>query len=178
MCQHGSSGKEISDRISGELYPLMDRHIRSVDQYIQQSAICSEASVLFELFYRLKTGFEDLKNYMVAFVFPGVLSVFDTKDKPGLQMAVPVAVLQQTAWEKEKILMQLVSDMEQEAEWLQLPETHPVACLLSAFTTEFANSKKEWRRMLQGWNSTCACFAAAQTEIRQYSEISTDFENR
>lgn len=178
MCQHGSLGKAISSRISGELYPFMDRHILAVEQYIQQSAICSEAGLLIELFYRLKSAFEEVKVYTVQFVFPAVLSVFDTKDKPGPQMTVPVAALQQTAWEKENVLMQLVSDMEQEAEWLMLPETHPAMCLLTAFNTEFAGTRKEWRSMLQGWNNNCACFAAAQTGARQQTAISSSLENR
>ena len=178
MCQHGSSGKEISDRITGEVYPLMDRHILAVEQYIQQSAICSEAALLFEFFYRLKAGFGDLKDYMQQFVFPGVLSVFDTKDNPGPPIAVSVTVLQQAAREKENALLQLVSDMEQEAEWLQLPATHPVVSLLTAFTTTFANSKKEWGRMLQGWNNNCACFAAAQMHAVQQPEIEASRENR
>ncbi|MBL7713331.1 MAG: hypothetical protein JNL13_12725 [Chitinophagaceae bacterium] len=175
MCGHASSGKEISERILSELYPLIDGHIRSVECYLEQSAVCSEAGLLFDLFYRVKSGFEAVKDHTTQLVFPAVLSVFGTKNKAGMPFAVPVAVLQQEAVAKEAVLMQLISDMEQEAEWLQLPESHPVACLLTAFTTEFASCKKEWQRMLQHWNSTCACFAAAHAPL--VPETTTSFEN-
>lgn len=165
MCGHASSGKAISERITLELYPLMDRHIRTVECYIEQSAICSEAGLLFDLFYRLKAAFEAVKDRATQLVFPAVFSLFGTKGKPGVPLTAPVAVLQQQAGEKEAGLMQLISDMEQEAEWLQLPESHPVVRLLTAFTTEFASCKKEWQRMLQHWNSTCACFAAAHASF-------------
>jgi hypothetical protein len=178
MCTHALSGNEITGRITNELYPFIDDQIRAVVLYIQQSVLCTEATVLFDLFYKLKTNFTSLKEDNIYIVFPAVLSLFDTKDKAGAKPDVQIDALQQSTLEKERALMQLIADIEQEAELLQLPEGHVVFRLIAAFKTQFSNSKQEWNLMLQGWNRSCACFSAAQLPAPQKTKNTGIPENR
>lgn len=164
MCAHSSSGKAITEKISNEIYPFIDAHVLEVIQYLKQAVICSEASVLFDMFYNLKSQYESLKHYNRDLVFPAVLKVFDTKDIPGITHDVNITELQENTLAKEKALMQLLSDIEHEAEFIQLPADHAIFRLINAFRTRFADSKREWNNMLQNWNKTCACFAAANNQ--------------
>lgn len=161
MCAHASSGEDITRQIGEELYPLIDDHIQQVIQYLRQTAICNEATVLFDHFYTLKAVYESLRNYDTRLVFPSVIKVFNTKDNPGTHPKINIKELQELTQNKERAIAGLVAEIESEAELLRLGNTHPVFPLLIVFKTQFSRDKKIWNDMLDGWSKGCACFIAA-----------------
>lgn len=161
MCAHSSSGAEITEKIGAKLYPFIDELFKEITDYVNHTSICSQADRIFEQIFKLKSEFESLRNYELKLVFPSVLKVFNTKDNPDARPNINIAELQELTHKKEQVIMDLVNEIESEAEQIQLPRTHPVYPLLFVFQTSFAQEKEEWNRMLLGWNKSCACFSAA-----------------
>lgn len=162
MCAHSSSGKEITDKIGGKLYPFIASLFQEAIDFNQSSGINENTILLFERFYLLKSEFESLRNYELKLVFPSVLKVFNTKDNTGDKPSINIVELQRLTQNKEKMILELVSEIEEEAEKIRLPKKHPVYQLLFVFQTSFVQEKQQWNTMLNGWGVGCACFVAAQ----------------
>jgi hypothetical protein len=160
MCAHSASGEEITQKISGKLYPFIDSLFEEASLQLRED-LSEEAPALSEQFYKLKSEFESLRNYETKLVFPSVLKVFNTKDSPGQKPAINVEELQQLTQNKEKVIMDLVTAMKQETEQLTLSKQHPLYPLLFVFQHAFVEEKKIWNSMLSGWSKGCACFVAA-----------------
>jgi hypothetical protein len=162
MCAHSSSGVEITEKIGQKLYPFINTLCLEVIDFNQKSGISENASILFDRFYLLKSEFESLRNYEIKLVFPSVLKVFNTKDNPDDKPAINIVELQRLTQNKEKMILELVEEIEAEAEKIHLPKKHPIYQLLFVFQTSFVQEKKQWNAMLNGWGIGCACFVAAQ----------------
>ena len=91
-----------------------------------------------------------------------VLKVFNTKDNPEAKPTINIIELQSLTQKKEKMIAELVQQIEEEAEACDLEKSHPIYQLLFVFQTSFVQEKKQWNTMLNGWNLGCACFMAAQ----------------
>lgn len=162
MCAHSSSGAEITEKIGEKLYPFIGTLIHEVLDYNSVKPLPDEQSSLIERFYLLKSEFDSLKNYELKLVFPSVLKVFNTKDNPEAKPTINIIELQSLTQKKEKMIAELVQQIEEEAEACDLEKSHPIYQLLFVFQTSFVQEKKQWNTMLNGWNLGCACFMAAQ----------------
>lgn len=162
MCAHSSSGAEITEKIGEKLYPFIGALIHEVLDYNSVKPLSDEQSGLLDSFYLLKSEFESLKNYELKLVFPSVLKVFNTKDNPEAKPTINILELQSLTQKKEKMIAELVQQIEEEAEACALEKSHPIYQLLFVFQTSFVQEKRLWNTMLNGWNLGCACFMAAQ----------------
>jgi hypothetical protein len=171
MCSHSSSGAEITEKIANKLYPFIASLFQEIIVFEQGKHQIDEDSMLHDGFYQLKSEFESLRNYEVKLVFPSVLKVFNTKDEPNNKPSLNVKELQRLTQNKEGAISEWVSKIEQEAELVKLPKSHPLFQLLFVFQTSFVAEKQQWNAMLNGWSLGCACFVAAQqsTELPENS---------
>lgn len=162
MCAHSSSGIEITEKIGDKLYPFIAKLFQEVVDFDQSQMLKNQDSYLTDNFYQLKSQFESLSNYEIKLVFPSVLSVFNTKDKPDLKPSVDILALQQLTQKKEKLISVLVQAIKTETKEMGMPHEHPLNQLFFVFENLFEYEKKQWHQMLNGWNLGCACFASAQ----------------
>lgn len=162
MCAHSSSGAEITEKIGEKLYPFIGALIHEVLDYNSVKPLPDEQSGILDRFYLLKSEFDSLKNYELKLVFPSVLKVFNTKDNPEAKPTINIIELQSLTQKKEKMIAELVHQIEEEADACGLEKSHPLYQLLFVFQTAFEQEKKQWNTMLNGWTLGCACFMAAQ----------------
>ena len=162
MCAHSSSGAEITEKIGHKLYPFISSIFQEIMQINQQNVLMDQDAPVAQKFYQLKSEFDSLRNYEVKLVFPSVLRVFNTKDKPEENPSINVLELQGLTRNKEKAIMELVAALKAEISALHLAKEHPLHQLIFVFETSFVQEKQQWNAMLHGWNIGCACFAAAQ----------------
>jgi hypothetical protein len=170
MCAHSSSGTEITEKIGEKLYPFIGTLIQEVLDYNSVKPLPDEQSSIINRFYLLKSEFDSLSNYELKLVFPSVLKVFNSKDNPETKPTINIVELQSLTQKKEKMIAELVQQIEEEADACALEKSHPLYQLLFVFKTIFVQEKKQWNTMLNGWNLGCACFMAAQgsKEIPQH----------
>jgi hypothetical protein len=163
MCAHSSSGAEITEKIGEKLYPFIGTLIQEVLDYNSLKPLPDERSGIINRFYLLKSEFDSLSNYEIKLVFPSVLKVFNSKDNPEAKPSINIIELQSLTQKKEKIIAELVQQIEEEAVANSLEKSHPIYQLIFVFQTSFIQEKKQWNTMLNGWNLGCACFMAAQS---------------
>jgi hypothetical protein len=163
MCAHSSSGAEITEKIGEKLYPFIGTLIQEVLDYNSVKPLPDEQSSIINRFYLLKSEFDSLSNYEIKLVFPSVLKVFNSKDNPEAKPSINIIELQSLTQKKEKIIAELVQQIEEEAVANSLEKSHPIYQLIFVFQTSFIQEKKQWNTMLNGWNLGCACFIAAQS---------------
>jgi hypothetical protein len=162
MCAHSSSGAVITEKIGQKLYPFISSIFQEIIQINQQNVLVDQDAPIAQKFYQLKSEFDSLRNYEVKLVFPSVLRVFNTKDKPEENPSINLLELQRLTQNKEKAIMDLVATLKCELSALHLAKEHPLHQLIYVFETSFVQEKQQWNSMLNGWNLGCACFAAAQ----------------
>ncbi len=161
MCAHSSSANDIVSKISQKLYPFIVDQFRELDEYNEINPPSNKTSLLNELVQTIKHEFESLRNYETKLVFPSVQELFDTKNNPNFKSTVNVQELQQLTQKKEEVIRGLLKDLQREAASLHLIKGHPVYLIINVFTDFFFIEKEKWHRMLNSWNSGCACFAKA-----------------
>ena len=105
MCAHSSSGAEITEKIGHKLYPFISSIFQEIMQINQQNVLMDQDAPVAQKFYQLKSEFDSLRNYEVKLVFPSVLRVFNTKDKPEENPSINVLELQGLTRNKEKAIM-------------------------------------------------------------------------
>lgn len=164
MCAHSSSGQEITDKITHQLYPFIAMLFQNVLDSQESSSVLKEYSL--DSFYNLKTEFESLKNYEIKLVFPSVLKVFETKDLPGDKPAIDIAELQKLTRNKEYLIAEKVQELSREIIPYHLPDFHPICQLVFVMQSTFVQAKEQWHKMLNGWSMGCACFVAAQNNAQ------------
>lgn len=162
MCAHSSSGAEITDKIGQKLYPFISSIFQEIIHINYQNVLIDQDAPVAQKFHQLKSEFDSLRNYEVKLVFPSVLRVFNTKDKPSEKPSINLLELQRLTQNKEKAILELVATLKVEIAEMHLSKEHPLHQLIFVFETSFVQEKQLWNAMLNGWNLGCACFAAAQ----------------
>lgn len=161
MCAHSTSGAEITEKIATTLYPKISKAFQEVLHHAALMKIEERNFDVPVVFFELKTEFESLKNYETKLVFPSVLKVFNTKDDIENRPTINIAELQKLTKNKEAHILDLVAILNENIKTLETYNQQQLKALVLLFETNFVAYKEEWKIMLNGWNTSCACFLAA-----------------
>jgi hypothetical protein len=161
MCAHATSGEEITTKITDQVYKNIDLCFEELNQYIRSHNLCSQLENMWFRVDDLKQEFNSLKNYEVKLVFPKVLEVFDSQSKIDNKPTLNIKELMGLTVKKEKVIIDLVTNLADDIDILELDASHPLHQLLTAFITQFIPVKNEWNQLLSNWGNHCACFQQA-----------------
>lgn len=161
MCEHSVSAAVITDKMKQEMYAPLDQLFADVDQYLRHHTLCTDATDIFNDFLRLKWEYESLRNYELKLVFPSILRMFGNKD--GNSNGLSITDLQKLTQRKEQVIRNLTSEIDQEAERLNLSVDHPLFKLTAGIEELFPAVRAEWNGMMDQWRQSCACFKSFES---------------
>lgn len=172
MCSHSTTGAEITDKISNQLYPFISNVFVETISFMDTYPPKEYEQHLQDCVYQLKTEFDSLKNYEIKLVFPSVLNVFNTKNDNSFKPTVNIAELKKLTNKKEAAIFEYIGNIKNELITLNINKSNPIHQLVFVFENSFREEKSIWNNMLNNWSIGCACFVIAQQKVETIS--STD----
>lgn len=158
MCNHTLSAKAITERMLNEVYPKVQKIFPEIKTCTNKSFISKQIENLYQATDNLQVEFNSLVNYEAKLVFPAILEVFNTKHNNSFKPRANINELIKLTKSKEAVIADLVEEIEIELEEMNADKSHPAYRLIKFFDRDYKGLKSEWYYMLEGWNSSCACF--------------------
>lgn len=161
MCTHYSYGVEITNKITTDVYPYISCLVNEVIEMELQLSEEKQNTSLLENIYLLKSEFDSLKNYEEKLIFPSVLKVFDSKDKPEFKPTLNLKELERLTQHKELTILKITNNIQLNYDVDKQELKDILDKLIHTLQSDFVEVKNQWRKMLSGWNAECPCFQKA-----------------